>query len=121
MLHGSERLGAKARWIAQARGTELERYPGEYRELDLAGQGELAAGRILDRARDTVLVVIGIDEQPYAQQHHDKEGDQSTHHDSNEFQGAHRDYPIEHRAAILAQEPAGLRAVAGEPEFGRLL
>src|SRR6202042_1458707 len=90
MLHGSERLGTKARGIAQTRGTELERYPGEYRELDLAGQGELAAGRILDRARDTVLVVVWIDEQPYAQQHPDEEGEQSAHHDSNEFQGAHR-------------------------------
>ena len=67
--------GTEARRIAQARGTELERDPREYRELDLAGQGELAAGGVLHRARDTVFVVVWIDEQPYTQQHHDEQGE----------------------------------------------
>ena len=79
VLERQERCLAEPRRIAEARRPHLERDPREHRQLDVALQHKISAGRRLDRCDEVRLIAVGVDEQPHRQQRESGERGDAAH------------------------------------------
>ena len=71
-------LVAKARRVAKHRVAQGDAQPGEHGQAEVAVDAQLAAGGVVHRAGDVILVVIGVDEQQNADQGEDDEQNRGT-------------------------------------------
>jgi hypothetical protein len=79
VVERQERLLAKPRRIPETRRPQFQGDPGEYRELEIAFQFQVAARGFLDRGGNSALVIVRVDQQPHGEQPGNDEADDSTH------------------------------------------
>ena len=87
-FEGRKGLRPETLCIAEFRAPHLDCEPGKHAEPELPLDREFAAGLTLDRLRDTVAVIVRVEQQRENEDRDDRQGDQRSNEQEEEFDDA---------------------------------